>query len=49
MDLQNQIEIIKELIEATIELNGEYQEGWSIATNGEYNSQAGLKASNLPD
>ena len=28
MDLQEQIEIIKELLDATKELNGEYQEGW---------------------
>lgn len=28
MELQKQIEIIKELLEATKELNGEYQEGW---------------------
>ena len=28
MKLQEQIEIVKELLEATKELNGEYQEGW---------------------
>ena len=28
MELQEQIEIVKELLEATKELNGEYQEGW---------------------
>ena len=28
MKVQEQIEIVKELIEATKELNGEYQEGW---------------------
>tara|TARA_R110000787_G_scaffold93696_1_gene196001 strand:- start:316 stop:462 length:147 start_codon:yes stop_codon:yes gene_type:complete len=28
MELQEQIEIGKELLEATRELNGEYQEGW---------------------
>jgi hypothetical protein len=28
MGLQEQIEIIKELLEATKELNGEYQDGW---------------------
>jgi len=28
MELQEQIEIVKELLDATKELNGEYQEGW---------------------
>jgi len=28
MEIQEQIEIVKELLEATRELNGEYQEGW---------------------
>ena len=28
MELQEQIEIVKELLEATEELNGGYQEGW---------------------
>jgi hypothetical protein len=28
MELQEQIEIVKVLLEATKELNGEYQEGW---------------------
>jgi len=28
MKLQEQIEIVKELLEATKELNGEFQEGW---------------------
>lgn len=28
MKIQKQIEIVKELLEATKELNGEYQEGW---------------------
>ena len=28
MELQEQIKIVKELLEATKELNGEYQEGW---------------------
>lgn len=28
MELQKQIEIVKELLEATKELNGEHQEGW---------------------
>ena len=28
MELQEQIEIVKELLEATKELNGEYQDGW---------------------
>ena len=28
MELQEQIEIVKELLEATKELNGDYQEGW---------------------
>ena len=28
MELQKQIEIVKELLDATKELNGEYQEGW---------------------
>lgn len=28
MELQEQIEIVKGLLEATKELNGEYQEGW---------------------
>lgn len=30
MELQEQIEIVKELLEATKELNGEYQEGWDV-------------------
>ena len=28
MELQEQIEIVKELLDAVIELNAEYQEGW---------------------
>jgi hypothetical protein len=28
MELQEQIKIVNELLEATKELNGEYQEGW---------------------
>jgi hypothetical protein len=28
MKLQEQLEIVKELLEATIELNGAYQDGW---------------------
>lgn len=28
MELQEQIKIVKELLEATKELNGEYQYGW---------------------
>ena len=28
MELQKQIEIVKELLEAADELNGEHQEGW---------------------
>ena len=28
MKLQEQIEIVKELLEATKEINGEFQEGW---------------------
>jgi len=28
MELKEQIEIVNELLEATKELNGEYQEGW---------------------
>lgn len=30
MELQEQIEIVKELLEATKELNGEHQEGWDV-------------------
>jgi hypothetical protein len=29
MKLQEQIKIVKELLEATKEINGEYQEGWN--------------------
>lgn len=28
MKIKKQIKVITELLEATIELNGEYQEGW---------------------
>jgi len=37
MKIQDQIKAIKELVEATKELNGEYQDGWSgVIEQGEY-------------
>jgi hypothetical protein len=36
MNIQEQIKVVKELLEATKELNGEYQEGWeSTIEDGE--------------